>query len=114
MKQQDWMAYLDTLPPDHRSLAQKIMARVQTVLNSDRRHNEQRSDHNSERINELALRLDSYEEQRAADVRAELERFAKEQLSADEQSEMLRVLYLLTARVDKLEDRVQPDIDQEA
>ena len=33
-----WLAYLDTLPPDHRDLAQQIMLRIQTVLNADRTH----------------------------------------------------------------------------
>jgi hypothetical protein len=105
-----WLAYLDTLPPDHKALAQRLMTRIQTILNSDRRKTlddvqraERRSDRNAERINETELRLDAYEQQRALDVQAELERFAAEQLPADERDKLIGVLYSLSARVDALE-----------
>ena len=31
-----WLAYLDTVPPQHRALAQHVMERIQFVINSDR------------------------------------------------------------------------------
>lgn len=112
-----WIAYLNTLPPDHQKLAQHLMTRIQTVLNSDRQHafNEiqraaRRSDKNAERIDDLALRLDSYEEQRAADVQAELERFARDQLPADERDRLIGILHSLVARIEQLESGDDPPV----
>lgn len=120
MKTADWMAYLDTLPPDHRDLAQHIMSRIQTVLNSDRKkahaeyqHAEHRIDYNAQRISDLDLRLDSYEAHRAKDVQNEIERFAREQLSADERERLIAVLYNVVARVERLESPDQPNSDHE-
>jgi hypothetical protein len=111
MNQTAWNLFLNTLPEDHRDLAIKIMERVQAVINGDRSHllNElqrgyRRSDGNAARINELALRLDHYEQQRADDVKNELERYARDQLPPDERDQLIAVLYNLVARVEQLED----------
>lgn len=110
MNESAWLAYLDTLPPDHRALAQKIMDRVQTILNSDRTKSlddiqraERRSDANAHRITDLTLRLDRYEELRAKDVRDELAAFAQDQLPPDERDKLIEVLFNLSARVETLE-----------
>ncbi len=109
-----WHTFLDTLDPDRRRQAQSIMARVQTVLNSDRRKTiddvqrvERRHDRNAERINELAIRLDVYEAQRATDIRSELERIASDVLTKEEIADLLTGLYRLTARIEKLESNDQ-------
>ena len=106
-----WIAYLNTLPPEHQQLAQQLMVRIQTVINSDRQHAfdeiqraTRRSDKNAERIDDMTIRLDSYEAQRAADVEAELERFAREQLPVDERDKLIAILHDLVARVKRLED----------
>lgn len=116
MNDSAWLAFLDTLPPDHKELAQKLMARIQTIINSDRRkvlddvqRAERRSDRNAARINETELRLDHYEQQRAADVQAELERFANEQLPVEEREKLIGVLYNLSARVETLERQANDD-----
>lgn len=107
-----WLAFLDTLPPDHKALALAIMERVQTVMNSDRQKvfdelqaGARRSDGNAARINDLDLRLDHYEAQRAKDVQSELERFANEQLPVEERDRLIGVLYNVVARLDALEAR---------
>ncbi len=112
MNQSTWNAYLNSLPADHRDLAIKLMERIQAILNGDRSHlldelqrGHRRSDSNSERINVLDIRLDVYEQQRADDVKAELERFAREQLSLTEADALVKALYSLTARVEELEDQ---------
>jgi len=106
-----WHAFLDTLTPSDRNLAQKIMARIQTVLNSDRVHTHdeiqrsvRRADRNAQRLDDLAIRLDAYEEQRALDVAAELERFARDQLPPDERDKLIGVLYNVVTRIERLED----------
>jgi hypothetical protein len=111
MNESLWSAFLDTLTPSDRNLAQKIMARIQTVLNSDRLHTldeaqrvARRTDRNAERLEELAIRLDAYEEQRALDVAAELERFARDQLPPDERDKLIGVLYNVVTRIERLED----------
>ena len=112
MNQSTWNAYLNSLPADHRDLAIKLMERVQAVLNSDRIHlsdetqrAHRRSDGNAARINDLAMRLDIYEQQRADDVQAELERYAREQLPPDERDRLIAMLHDLAARVERLEDK---------
>jgi hypothetical protein len=113
-----WLTYLDTLPPDHKALAQKFMARVQAVINSDRnkafdeiQRAERRSDGNAARINDLNLRLDRYEQQRADDVRKELEMFAQDQLPPDERDRLIGVLYNLSVRVEEIERQMNDDAD---
>ncbi len=112
MNQAVWNAYLNSLPADHQALAIKLMERIQAILNSDRTHlldemqrTHRRHDGNAARINDLSMRLDVYEQQRADDVRAELERFAREQLSKTEADALVKTLYSLTARVEGLEDQ---------
>ncbi len=111
-----WLAYLDTLPPEHKALAQRIMARVQTILNSDRnkafdeiQRSERRSDANAARMTDLDLRLDAYEQQRADDVRKELEMFAKDQLPPDERDRLIGILHNMLARVEALEREAGDD-----
>lgn len=113
MNDSAWTAFLDTITPQERALAQSIMARVQTILNSDRnkvfdrlQHADQRSDHNAYRISDLDHRLDAYEEQQAKHVAAELERFAKEQLSSDALEAIHNVLYNISTRLEQLERQV--------
>jgi hypothetical protein len=36
MSDQEWMAFLDTLPPDLRTIAQRLLERFETVLERDR------------------------------------------------------------------------------
>ena len=110
MNKNDWNIFLNSLPADHRDLAIKFMERIQAIMNGDRSHlldemqrSHRRSDSNAERISELAIRLDIYEQQRADDVKAELERFAREQLSKSEADQFVATLYDLAARVEKLE-----------
>ncbi len=112
MNQSTWNAFLNSLPADHQELAAKLMERIQAVLNSDRTHvldetqrAHRRSDGNAARINELAIRLDIYEQQRADDVQAELERYAREQLPPDERDRLIAILHDLVVRVERLEDQ---------
>ncbi len=112
MNKSTWNAFLNSLPADHQELAIKLMERIQVILNGDRSHlldelqrSHRRSDSNSERINVLDIRLDAYEQQRADDVKAELERFAREQLSKTEADQLVETLGSLMARVERLEDQ---------
>lgn len=105
-----WHAFIDTLSPDHRDIAQKIMARINTTLRSDRQRTfdemqrgARKSDRNAARIDDLNVRLDIYEEQRAKDVQAELERFAREQLPPEERDRLIGVLYNVVARLEQIE-----------
>lgn len=111
MNNADWLAYLDTLPPDHRDLAQKIMARIQTIINSDRmkfidevQRAERRSDANANRITDLTIRLDTYEATQADHVKAELETFAQKMMDDAERDQVIKVLYNLATRVEAIED----------
>jgi len=36
MTDSEWIAYLGTLPPQHRELAQHMMIRIQSIINCDR------------------------------------------------------------------------------
>lgn len=118
MTDHEWQAYLDTLPPELSDLAQHLMERINTVLNRDRsrvldelQHAERRMDTLAHRMSELTARLDAYEQQRAADVQAELAQFTADQLSPARRDELIGVLYNVATRVEALEqgraDRVR-------
>ena len=112
MNKSTWNAFLSSLPADHQELAIKLMERIQAILNSDRTHlldemqkTHRRHDSNAARINDLAVRLDIYEQQRADDVQAELERYAREQLPPDERDRLIAILHDLVVRVKQMEDK---------
>lgn len=103
MNNSAWLAFLDTLTPEHRALAQKIMDRIQTVMNSDRsktfddiQRGERRADGNAKKIDELHLRLDA-----ATQV-------IYDELSAlSDQLPPPEVLFNLSARIEALEKEKQ-------
>lgn len=110
MNDLEWQAYLDTLSPELADALSHLMERINTVINRDRsralaevQHLEQRMDKLGQRLSELTVRLELYEEQRAADVQAEIDRFAAQQLKPERVQELIGVLYTAVARIEALE-----------
>lgn len=105
--------WLGTLDQEQRELVQKIMARVQTILNVDRRQTiddvqrvERRQATNSGRIAELNLRLDQYEDRQWSAAKEAIEQFAQQQLPKDERDKLIDVLYSLARDVEALKGKV--------
>lgn len=109
----EWQSYLNTLPPELADLAGHLMERINTVLNRERsraldeaQHLGRRMDVLAQRISDLVVRLELYEEQRASDVQASLARFAEQQLAPEQVQKLLGEVYRLGARLPGLEQRM--------
>lgn len=101
---------LDSLTPAERDLAQAIMLRIQTILNSDRsrlldmlQHLERRADKRAEQINDLQMRLDNYVQKTDRMVLQWIEHAAQNLPSREEFETFLQVLYSVAARTESLE-----------
>lgn len=102
-------AWIATLGEDQRSLVQTIMAVVMAMVDSrynelasNIQSNERRLKTNSERIGELQLRLDHYEETQWNAAQEAIERFASEQLPLDERLRLVDLLHNLVVEVEEL------------
>lgn len=105
----EWLGQLDA---DTRDLVQKIMARINTVLNVDRRgylddiqRVERRQASNTGRISELNLRLDQYEDHQWSAAKEAIEQFAATQLPAEQRNQLIDLLYMLARDVEMLKAR---------
>lgn len=112
MNDLEWVAYLATLPPALADLAQHMMERINTVLSRDRsraideeQRTARRSDANAERINDLALRLDQYEERGTADIRAELVAWQRGQVSKEQWDQFIKEFHQLAVAVEALKQQ---------
>lgn len=105
-----WNAWLAELPTDRRDEYVKVLERIQAILNQDRSYMldqqqriERRQDGLSSRQAEIVDRLDRYEEQRAKDVAAEIDRMLQMTITRQEYDALMVALYELTARIAQLE-----------
>ena len=103
-------AWLADIPAERREDYVKVLERIQTILNQDRSYMldqqqriERRQDGLSSRQAEIVERLDRYEEQRAKDVAAEIDRMLQMTITRQEYDALMVVLYELTTRIAKLE-----------
>jgi hypothetical protein len=115
---QAWTVFLDRLPLDLRDAAQVIMQRITTLLEKERlacladvQRVERRQSRSAERIDDLQLRLDRYEQDRLDEARVEIERLAADMLPKDERDKLIQVLYRLAADVEQLKARAVGDND---
>lgn len=108
--------WISTLDADTRDLVQKIMARISTILNADRRvylddvqRVERRQAANTGRISELNLRLDQYEDRQWSAAREAIEQFAAAQLPAQQRDQLVDLLYKLARDVAELKEQAVND-----
>lgn len=102
----EWISSLDA---ETRDLVQKIMSRISTILNNDRRATlddlqrvERRQASNTGRISELNLRLDQYEDRQWSAAKEAIEQFAHTQLTEEERAKLIDVLYEVARDVSAL------------
>jgi hypothetical protein len=119
MTDHEWAIVLDRWPSDLRDVAQTVMERIDTLLGRERSvclsqfqallgrldRIERRQSRNAERIDDLQIRLDHYEQDRLDEARVEIERLAADMLPKDERDKLIRVLYRLAADVEALKAR---------
>lgn len=105
-----WNAWLAELPEDRRAEYGAILDRINTILSQDRSYHldqlqrvERRLDGQGNRQAETVDRLDRYEEQRAKDVAAEIDRMLRMTITREEYDALMVALYELTTRIAKLE-----------
>lgn len=112
MNDAQYHAWLDTLDKDQREIVQKMMSRINTILNADRRHTiddiqrvERRQATNSERIGDLHVRLDQYEQSAWTAAKQAIEEFAAARLSIEEVEKFFDAFRQLVIDVEELKTR---------
>lgn len=105
-----WNLFLAGLPADQRENFGNIIDRVATVVDEMRnltldqlQRIERRQDGLGKRQSEIVDRLDRYEEQRARDVAAEIDRRLADTITREEHDALLTTLFEMTARIAALE-----------
>lgn len=106
-----WNAWLATLPADRREEYEIVLGRITKIVDEMRSYLidqlqrvERRQDTISQRQIDQAVRLDTYEEQRARDVRSELDRRLADTITREEHDALMTVIYELTTRIAQVEE----------
>lgn len=106
-----WNAWLATLPADRREEVETVLERITKIVDEMRSYLldqlqrvERRQDGLGQRQAELVTRLDVYEEQRARDVRDEIDRRLADAITREEHDALMTVLYTLTTRIAQVEE----------
>lgn len=107
-----YRAWIEGLPDATRDLVQTIMALVGAQIDNrfnelaaDIQRVERRQKTNGERIAELNLRLDQYEDRTWSAAKEAIESFAATQLPPAERDALIQVLYGLARDVEQLKAR---------
>lgn len=110
MNNAQWSAFLASLPAERREelgtvleRVTKIVAETHSYLLDQLQRVERRQDTISQRQTDQASRIDAYEEQRARDVRAEIDRRLADTITREEHDALMTAIYELTTRIQKLE-----------
>jgi hypothetical protein len=106
-----WNAWLATLPADRREEYGIVLERITKIVDEMRSYLldqlqrvERRQDGISQRQADQASRLDTYEEQRARDVRLELDQRLADTITREEHDALMTVIYELTTRIAQVEE----------
>lgn len=107
-----YRAWIEGLPDATRDLVQTLLALIGAqiddrfnALAADIGRVERRQKTNSERVAELNLRLDQYEERTWSAAKEAIEQFAATQLPTAERDALIQVLYNLARDVEALKGR---------
>lgn len=110
-----WIASLDA---DKRTFVQTIMAHVMVMLDDrfnslagDVQRLERRHIARGQRIDELQLRLDQYEDRQWSMAKEAIEQFAAQQLPTEQRDELIKMLYRLAADVSELKAKQAGDAE---
>jgi hypothetical protein len=106
-----WNAWLATLPADRREEFGIVLDRITKIVDEMRSYLldqlqrvERRQDTISQRQVDQAARIDAYEEQRARDVRDEIDRRLADAITREEHDALMTVIYELTTRIAQVEE----------